>query len=248
MKKYFPLFLLFISAQAIQSQENILGLWKIDYLVNLLYNHPEDHEEYNLFPVNQADENGYIYEWGNWVAFNEDETFNSYYTAPCGNDCFPSVYGRFKLLEGDRVLLHVDSIIISGFCKSEQFYPKKDIGIFKIFPEKSGLKLIKTGVGSDSTKLSYSRLVDSFSYGGGNAGVLNQLKWVTLKGNTLKDLLEGLSKVSGYDASKVRLLYSKHLSAYKIVLFEYEGKKNVLFYSPYALQFAIYDGPLSLSE
>ncbi len=118
MKKYFPLFLLFISIQAIQSQESILGLWKIDYLVNLLYNQLEDHEEYNLFSVNQPDENGHMFDWGNWIKFNEDETFNSYYTAPCGNDCFPSVYGRFKLLDGDRVLLHVDSIIVGGFCKS----------------------------------------------------------------------------------------------------------------------------------
>ncbi len=93
--------------------------------------------------------------------------------------------------------------------------------------------------------MSYSRLVDSFGNDGVNAGITNQLKWIILKGNTLKDLLEGLSKVSGYDATKVKLLYSKHLSAYKIILFEYEGEKYVLFHSPYALQIGIYDSSIS---
>lgn len=245
MKKYFTLVFLFISIQAIQSQESVLGVWKIDYLINLWYNQPEDHEEYNLSPIDN-DEEQRSFDWGNWVKFSDDETFISYYTAPCGNDCFPSVYGRFKLLEDDRVLLHVDSIIIGGFCEYQEFYPNKDIGVFKIFAEKSGLKLIKSGTDSepDSLKLSYSRILDAFERDGINAGWLNQIQWIKLQGAGPKDLIEGLSKVIGYDVSKVKILYSKHLASYKAILFEYNGEKRLAFYSPYSSEFGICDNVL----
>lgn len=244
MKTCFFLLLLLATSQFITSQENIIGTWKIDYLVGLYYNQPEDHQEYNLFPINKKENRGY--DSGNWIQFNKDETFNSYYTAPCGNDCFPSVFGRFKLLDSDRVLLHIDSIHISGFCESKQSYPNKDLGIFKIFAEKSGLRLIKSGTDeeSDSAKLTYSHLIDSFEWDGINGGKVNQLEWITLKSNQLKDLLEGLSKVSGYDVKKVNILYSKQLAANKVILFEYEGEKRLVFYAPNSRQFAIYDGSI----
>lgn len=244
MKKYFSLIFLFACIQSLQSQENIIGQWKIDFLISLWYNQVEDHQEYNLYNVAQSD--GRTFDWGNWASFNPDGTFISYYTAPCGNDCFPNVYGQFKLLDDDRVLLHVDSILIGGFCKNEQFYPNKDLGVFKIFPTDSGFKLIKSeaSLGSDSENLAYSQLIDSFEWNGSNAGKQNQLNWVPLKSNSLTDLMKGLGKVTGYDATKIRILYSKHLAASKAVLFEYNGEKRLAFYYPHALQFAIFDDPL----
>ncbi|MBF0574925.1 hypothetical protein [Dysgonomonas sp. GY617] len=187
MKKYFSLILLFACIQSLQSQEHIIGQWKIDFLISLWYNQIEDHQEYNLYNVAQSDER--TFDWGNWASFNPDGTFISYYTAPCGNDCFPNVYGQFKLLDDDRVLLHVDSILIGGFCKNEQFYPNKDLGVFKIFPTDSGFKLIKSeaSLGSDSENLAYSQLIDSFEWNGSNAGKQNQLNWVPLKSNSLTD-------------------------------------------------------------
>lgn len=244
MKKFIFFISLFASFQLLYSQESIIGLWKIDFLISLPYGHSEDQQEYNLFRLQQSDKR--VYDWGDWVSFAPDETFHSYYTAPCGNDCFPNVYGRFKLLDDDRVLLHVDSVLIGGFCKNEQFYPNRDIGIFKIFPTDSGFKLVRSEatLESDSANLSYSRLIDSFAWGGVNAGQQNQLNWIGLKDTSLRGLVTGLNRVTGYDVTKIKILYSKQSGRYKAILFEYDGKKRLAFYSPNALQFAIFDNPL----
>ncbi len=40
------------------------------------------------------------YNYGMFMAFGTDGTFDNYYTAPCGNDCFPRVMGTYTVSDG----------------------------------------------------------------------------------------------------------------------------------------------------
>lgn len=54
--------------------------------------------------------------YGDFVYFTDSSTFISYYSAPCGNDCFRTVYGKYKLYSGDFIELNVDSVSYDGDC------------------------------------------------------------------------------------------------------------------------------------
>lgn len=122
------------SFDAIQSQDTIEGLaddWGINNLIGIEYLYdsvPAKVELYNLVNIRfiqKKTQRKYFY--GNLATFNSDGTFTCFYTAPCGNDCFPASFGRYKAIDDSHIVLQLDSISQSGFC--EKISKKVDINL-----------------------------------------------------------------------------------------------------------------------
>ena len=90
--------------------ENILTNteWKIDYL----FCYDETIERYSMSVKSDTLE----FNWGNFVLFSNNGTFKSYYTAWCGNDCFRTVYGKYKIISETTLSAKVDSATFQGWC------------------------------------------------------------------------------------------------------------------------------------
>ncbi len=88
----------------------------------------DDVESYNLKRV--TPERGFSY--GNWLSFVDSTNFMSGYSAPCGNDCFTTVYGKYKLIEDEKIVVSVDSVTYDGDCAAPTEYREKKKTIFNI--------------------------------------------------------------------------------------------------------------------
>ena len=83
--------------------------WKIDYLFCL----DEMRENYTL--AIQKD-TSWEANYGNFVVFSAKGVFKSYYTAPCGTDCFRTIYGIWNEISDVKFTARVDSVQYSGWC------------------------------------------------------------------------------------------------------------------------------------
>ncbi len=110
--KYLSIILLLTSFNLnAQSFENCI--WQIN---NVFGYNGESLEEYQLSKVEKQDERlNFVY--GNLISFIRN-SFSSYYTAPCGNDCFPSSYGSYKLINNN--LIEITQLVFeqSGDCET----------------------------------------------------------------------------------------------------------------------------------
>lgn len=117
--------------------QKIKGKWKT---ADVLWN--EASKEYSLMKIkNKRD---YFYYFGNFIEFKDDNTFISHYSSPCGNDCFPTAKGTYRLIDKKKVELTVHEISKQGpMCK--EIYEKGEwkLGTYLISKEKTGLKLTK---------------------------------------------------------------------------------------------------------
>lgn len=80
--------------------------------------------------------------FGYFVEFNEDETFQGYYRAPCGNDCFTQINGTYTIKD-DMVEIFVISAKQTGFCSESTSFSNKKIGTFKITKKTKNILLLK---------------------------------------------------------------------------------------------------------
>ena len=82
------------------------------------------------------------YSYGNFITFT-DSTFHSYYTAPCGNDCFTDVKGTYTFLTDSTVQFFVNSITKTGHCMMSKDYTKGSFGVYTIQKTNNTITLIK---------------------------------------------------------------------------------------------------------
>jgi hypothetical protein len=57
-----------------------------------------------------------------FLASFENNKFTSRYVAPCGNDYFTQVYGKYEFYERDKIMIAIDSITYSGEWKKPVLY------------------------------------------------------------------------------------------------------------------------------
>ncbi|MDO4763557.1 MAG: lipocalin family protein [Flavobacteriaceae bacterium] len=133
MKKFILLSSLFASCWAFA--QSIIGEWKVQ---KVLWNTPEN--SYALTPILEK-----AYRYGNFIEFKEDKTFVSYYSAPCGNDCFPSSKGTFEFIGKDKIELTIKEIAKNGMCSEPIFQEKGNwnLGIYTIKKTEKGIDLIQ---------------------------------------------------------------------------------------------------------
>ena len=70
--------------------------------------------------------------YGNSITFKEDNTFVNAYSAPCGNDCFPSAIGKYYFVDENSILIDVNQFDQFGDCENISKKLEKYIATFKI--------------------------------------------------------------------------------------------------------------------
>ncbi|MDH7447599.1 hypothetical protein [Aquimarina sp. 2201CG14-23] len=51
---------------------------------------------------------------GNLTSFGDKMVFNSSYVAPCGNDNFTTVIGKYEFFDKEKIIISVDTVSYSG--------------------------------------------------------------------------------------------------------------------------------------
>ena len=62
---------------------------------------------------------GFISRYGTFMHFSDSCHYRQFNTAPCGNDCFFTTYGRYELQTDDDITFEMDSTVYSGMCGNE---------------------------------------------------------------------------------------------------------------------------------
>ncbi|WP_410878359.1 hypothetical protein [Myroides sp. DW712] len=114
-----------------------VGTWKTNELITY-----KTIEEYVLTPANLAADATKIERFGNFIVFNADQTFESYYTAPCGNDCFTTTAGIYTIKDENQIALTLYRLNQEGMCMQSRT-ETVDLGIYDILKEKDSMRLVK---------------------------------------------------------------------------------------------------------
>jgi hypothetical protein len=120
--------ILIASCNSSESDENFIKIkdttWNIDYLLCL----DDDIEHYTLTGINESKE----YQLGNFVTFQNATDFVSFNIAPCGNDCFTTVFGKYRLVSKTEISFSIDSITYEGTCSQPTKYGIEEILRFDV--------------------------------------------------------------------------------------------------------------------
>lgn len=118
--------------------QDVLGTWKVDAVL-----WKTSRQVYHLQRLDSSDEGIY----GNYLIFNRDNTFESYYTAFCGNDCFSSSKGVYKILKNNRIKLVLKEVRRKGFevpdCLEIHEKGVWSLGIYSLKKTEQGVILTK---------------------------------------------------------------------------------------------------------
>ena len=123
--KHFLITLL-LCAPSLHAQNPLKGEWITSSLLR------DFKEEYkNLFVLTQREGErvGYATEFEK----NDKNQYISYYFAPCGNDCFPSIIGTFELIAPSYVRLNALKFEQRGFCKNKDETLHNDTADYYIY-------------------------------------------------------------------------------------------------------------------
>jgi hypothetical protein len=103
--------------------DDLFGSWKISSLIA-----NSQTEEYFLYPKSDDPSKNY----GNSITLKPDGTFVSAYSADCGNDCFTSTFGKYKMIDENYICFFLEKITHDGDCSGES-EPKKDLGKYYFY-------------------------------------------------------------------------------------------------------------------
>ena len=123
--KHFLITLL-LCAPSLHAQNPLKGEWITSSLLR------DFKEEYkNLFVLTQREGErvGYATEFKK----NDKNQYISYYFAPCGNDCFPSIIGTFELIAPSYVRLNALTFEQTGDCKHKNEKLHNDTADYYIY-------------------------------------------------------------------------------------------------------------------
>jgi len=110
MKKVFIYGLLILLLFQAKAQQIENSSWKIDKVIG---NSGDTFEAYHLYKYDATEK----WQFGNFIKFTESG-FTSYYSASCGNDCFPSSSGTFKNVDKNSIELTLLTFEQQGFCEN----------------------------------------------------------------------------------------------------------------------------------
>ena len=107
--KHFLITLL-LCASSLHAQNPLKGEWITS---SLLHDFKEGYQNLLVLTQREDERVGYATEFKK----NDKNQYISYYFAPCGNDCFPSVLGTFQLIAPSYVRLNALTFEQTGDCK-----------------------------------------------------------------------------------------------------------------------------------
>jgi hypothetical protein len=242
MKKVFLLMLFTLNLSLAQQQVHyagfesavgvdaaaIQGNWTISQLIV-----GKDADEYTL--TSQTKER--TFQYGNHISLQPDGTFVCGYSAPCGNDCFTTSVGKYKLINTDYICLFLEKSTQNGDCHSNSD-PNEDLGLFRIYRNERGIVLCKSDGNpqQDADNRKYVNLLTAINTEIGQNYYF--LEWKELKPpvTTAEAIASGLAEnhIANY-----QVLYTK----FNVALIEAGGDYFYIKYEPKGkgLRVALYD-------
>ena len=131
--------LIFLSSLIANSfcQSLKLTTWKIDQVIGVDTNNIQE------FTLKKVDTTNQFWSWGNILKFSSDGTFTCEYSAPCGNDCFPSSNGLYSI-DSSKVTLILKEFRQKGYCENLYRTPNRVLGDYVVKKQDSvTIKLVK---------------------------------------------------------------------------------------------------------
>ena len=123
--KHFLITLL-LCAPSIYAQNPLKGEWITNSLLGKF-----KEEDSNLFELTKDEDE--IAGFATVFKKNDKNQYISYYFAPCGNDCFPSVSGTFQLIAPSYVRLNALTFEQTGDCKHKNEKLHNDTADYYIY-------------------------------------------------------------------------------------------------------------------
>ena len=118
------------SKENIYAQDIVGKNWRINKIIG---QDLKNAQEFILTRIDTNNNDNFIY--GNSIMFDKDNSFNAMYAADCGNDCFPSSTGTFKLIGEKHIRLFIKEFRQDGDCENKQLELNTDLGIYSISKE-----------------------------------------------------------------------------------------------------------------
>lgn len=123
--KHFLITLL-LCASSLHAQNPLKGEWITS---SLLRDFKEGYQNLLVLTQRERESFGYATEFKK----NDKNQYISYYFAPCGNDCFPSVSGTFQLIAPSYVRLNALTFEQTGDCKHKNETLHNDTADYYIY-------------------------------------------------------------------------------------------------------------------
>ena len=123
--KHFLITLL-LCASSLHAQNLLKGEWITNSLLGKF-----KEEDSNLFELTKDEDE--IAGFETVFEKNDKNQYISYYFAPCGNDCFPSIIGTFELIAPSYVRLNALKFEQRGFCKNKDEMLHNDTADYYIY-------------------------------------------------------------------------------------------------------------------
>ena len=123
--KHFLITLL-LCASSLHAQNPLKGEWITNSLLGKF-----KEEDSNLFELTKDEDE--IAGFATVFEKNDKNQYISYYFAPCGNDCFPSIIGTFELIAPSYVRLNALKFEQRGFCKNKDEMLHNDTADYYIY-------------------------------------------------------------------------------------------------------------------
>ena len=117
---------LLLCAPSIYAQNPLKGEW---ITTSLLGNFKEEYQ--NLLVLTQRERENFGY--ATVFEKNDKNQYRSYYFAPCGNDCFSSITGTFKLIAPSYVRLNALTFEQHGDCEKKNKTLHNDTADYYIY-------------------------------------------------------------------------------------------------------------------
>ena len=123
--KHFLITLL-LCASSLHAQNPLKGEWITS---SLLGDFKEEYQNLLVLTQREGERVGYATEFEK----NDKNQYRSYYFAPCGNDCFSSITGTFKLIAPSYVRLNALTFERTGDCKHKNETLHNDTADYYIY-------------------------------------------------------------------------------------------------------------------
>ena len=123
--KHFLITLL-LCASSMYAQNPLKGKWITN---SLLRDFKEGYQNLLVLTQRERESFGYATEFKK----NDKNQYLSYYFAPCGNDCFPSITGTFQLIAPSYVRLNALTFEQTGDCKHKNETLHNDTADYYIY-------------------------------------------------------------------------------------------------------------------
>ena len=117
---------LLLCASSMYAQNPLKGEW---ITASLLGNFKEEYQ--NLLVLTREGRESFGY--ATVFEKNDKNQYRSYYFAPCGNDCFPSITGTFELIAPSYVRLNALTFEQYGDCEKKNETLHNDTAVYYIY-------------------------------------------------------------------------------------------------------------------